>query len=250
MGLVDHVPGVAIAALAVIFYPGLGLLLPLALNWQSAWLIDANVIGVCGAAVLSLGWFAAQVEAAKRRHLIEWTTEFRHLDAEEFEWLVGEMFRREGWTVEETGRHGAPDGNVDLRLNRHGERRLVQCKRWTAWEVNVDQIRSFAGTLLREGLPGRAGIFVTLSQFNGAAVAEADKAGIHWIDGRHLAERIEKVRRPQACPVCGRPMLLDRSPHGWWLRCVAEGCRGKRDLGAEPGRAVEFLTQPPLSGRP
>lgn len=109
MALVDHVPGWAIAALALVFYPGLGLFLPLALNWRSAWLIDANVIGVCGAAVLSLGWFAAQVEAAKRRHLIEWTTEFRHLDAEEFEWLVGEMFRREGWKVEETGGHGTPD---------------------------------------------------------------------------------------------------------------------------------------------
>src|SRR5207249_3859461 len=83
MALVDHVPGAAIATLAIGFYPGLGLLLPLAFKWPSAWLVDANVIGVCGAAVLSLGWFAAQVEAAKRRHLIEWTTEFRHLDAEE-----------------------------------------------------------------------------------------------------------------------------------------------------------------------
>ena len=245
MALVDHVPGAAIAALAISFYPGLGLLLPLAFKWPAAWLVDANVIGVCGAAVLSLGWFAAQVEAAKRRHLIEWTTELRHLDAEEFEWLVGEVFRREGWKVEETGRQGMPDGNIDLRLDRHGERRLVQCKRWTAWEVNVDQIRRFAGTLLREGLPGKAGIFVTLSEFNDAATAEADKAGIQWIDGRHLAERIDKVRRPQPCPICGQPMQLDRSPHGWWLRCVAAGCRGKRDLGAEPGRAVELLTQPP-----
>src|SRR5438445_343689 len=128
MALVDHVPGAAIAALAIGFYPGLGLLLPLAFKWPAAWLVDANVIGVCGAAVLSLGWFAAQVEAAKRRH---------------------------------------------------------------------------------------------------------------------LAERIDKVRRPQPCPICGQPMQLDRSPHGWWLRCVAAGCRGKRDLGAEPGRAVELLTQPP-----
>src|SRR5262249_22198859 len=159
--------------------------LPLAFKWPSAWLIDANVIGVCGAAVLSLGWFAAQVEAAKRRHLIEWTTEFRHLDAEEFEWLVGELFRRGGWSGPEAGGHGKADGNIDLRLDRHGERRLVQCKRWTAWEVNVDQIRSFAGTLLREGLPGRAGIFVTTSEFNNAAAREADKAGIERIDGRH-----------------------------------------------------------------
>ena len=43
------------------------------------------------------------------------------LSAEEFEWLVGELFRREGWKVEETGRQESPDGSIDLDLVRAGE---------------------------------------------------------------------------------------------------------------------------------
>jgi hypothetical protein len=47
---------------------------------------------------------------------MEWTSDLRSLSAEEFEWLVGEFFRREEWDVRETGRQDGPDGNVDLEL--------------------------------------------------------------------------------------------------------------------------------------
>lgn len=43
-------------------------------------------------------------------------------------------------------------------------------------------------------------------------------------------------------------MVLDRSQHGWWFRCVADGCTGKRNLDREPALAVELLTQPPGAG--
>ena len=57
-----------------------------------------------------------------------------------------------------------------------------------------------------------------------------------------IVPRLEAVRKVEPCPRCGESMLLGRSAHGWWFRCVATGCSGKRDLGNEPGRAVEFLT--------
>lgn len=44
-----------------------------------------------------------------------------------FEQLVGEAFRRQGYTVEETGLGGA-DGGIDLILRKNGRRVLVQCK--------------------------------------------------------------------------------------------------------------------------
>jgi restriction system protein len=53
--------------------------------------------------------------------------DLRRLDAHEFEWLVGELFRREGWKVEERGRHDHPDGGIDLVVARGGERAVVQC---------------------------------------------------------------------------------------------------------------------------
>jgi hypothetical protein len=242
---VTRVSGWGVAVAGLLLYPGLGLLLPLYLDWSTSWLVSMNLIGVTFAAVVSLGWLFVQLEAKDRRHLVEWTTNLRLLSAEEFEWMVGELFRREGWNVRETGRHDGPDGNIDLELIKGGEHRIVQCKRWTSWQVGVNDIRNFAGTLLREGLPGNKGTFVTLSDFTEQARGEARRTGIALVDRRDLYARVEEARRAEPCPVCQSPMVLGRSPHGWWFRCVTDGCTGKRDLGNEPGRAVELMTQPP-----
>lgn len=241
----ERASGRILAVIALAFYAGLGLALPLALGWPVAWLVSANVLGTSFAGVLILIWLASRVQAANRRHLIEWTSDLRLLDSTEFEWLVGEVFRRDGWKVEETGRRDAPDGNVDLRLTKRGERVVVQCKRWQSRVVGVDDVRAFAGTLMREGLPGTSGIFVTLSDFSEQAQAEANQVGLVLVDNRDLYERVERVRRSEPCPVCQSPMLLDRSGFGWWFRCVSPGCPGKRDVGRDPARAVELLTQPP-----
>jgi HJR/Mrr/RecB family endonuclease len=249
MGLVTRVSGRTVVVLAALLYPGVGLILPVALGWSTPYLVEANVLGTMFAGVLSLGWLSAQIEAARRRHLLEWTTDLRHLNAEEFEWLVGETYRREGWKIEETGHQDAPDGNIDLVLTRDRERKIIQCKRWESRNVGVDEIRGFAGTLLREGLPATAGIFVTLSDFTQQARTEARTTRLTLLDGRDLFSKVEKARRPEPCPICQRPMRFDRSQHGWWLRCVAPGCSGKHDLGIDPGRAVEFLTEPPRTAR-
>lgn len=243
---VTNVPGWLVAVTALLFYPVLGLVVPLALGWSIPNLVSTNVFGVTSAAALCLVWLVVRLEANRRRHLVEWTSNLRLLTAEEFEWLVGEVFRREGWTVQETGRQDRPDGNVDLRLAKGRARRLVQCKRWTSNQVGVNDIRAFAGTLLREDVAGAQGIFVTLSSFTEQAEHEAVKVGLTLVDGRELYKRVESVRRSEPCPLCDHPMMLDRSPRGWWLRCTVTGCIGKRHLDADPGRAVDLLLQPPL----
>lgn len=75
-------------------------------------------------------------------------------------------------------------------------------------------MRGFAGTLLREGLPGSAGIFVTLSDFTKPARSEAKANGIALVDNHDLNDRIEKARRIELCPVCQDAMVLDRSARG------------------------------------
>ncbi len=242
---VTRMPGRAVAVVALLFYPGLGLVLPLVFSWPDNWFLAVNVWGVLLAAFISIGYLAVLVKAKDRRHLLEWTSDLRLLTAAEFEWLVGELFRREGWEVTETGRQDGPDGNIDLVLKRHGERRIVQCKRWDSRQIGVKQLREFGGTLKREGATATGGIFVTLSDFSAQAQAEAKEMGIALVDRADLFDRIENVRREEPCPVCQRPMLFDRSPHGWWFRCISNGCAGKRDLGADAGRAIALLTQPP-----
>jgi hypothetical protein len=238
-----HASGRGIVAIMAVCYGGIGLLLPIAAGASTPYLVAMNFTGATTAFAFGLVWFAVRVQQVQRRHLVEWTSNLRLLDAREFEWLVGEMFRREGWKVDEAGAHGKPDGNVDLRMSRGKANAVVQCKRWTANQVGVDDIRRFAGTLMREGLPASSGYFVTLSDFTEQARDEARQLRVVLIDGVELYNRSEKLRRREACPNCGSAMVLGRSDYGWWFRCTVPGCGGKRDLGHEPGRAVELLTE-------
>ena len=239
-----RIPGATVAATMLLLYPGVALVLPLGLGWSTSWFVDANLTGAIFAAAVGMGWLILQVRARDRLHLLEWTSDLRLLDAAEFEWLVGEVFRREGWTVDETGSQDAPDGNIDLRLRKGGESRIVQCKRWTSWQVGVDEIRAFAGTLAREQLPMNAGVFVTLSSFTCQARDEALTLALGLVEGPDLVARLEKVRQVEPCPKCAAPMLLARSTQGWWFRCPRyPDCDGKRDLSPDVARAVELLTR-------
>ncbi len=234
-------------AVAFLLYAGGGLALPLTLRWPMPYLVLANLVCTLLAGVLIVLRLEQLVQAADRRHLIEWTGNLRLLNADEFEWLVGEMFRREGWQVRENGSQEKPDGNVDLELTRNDQRVIVQCKRWDSWMVGVDKIREFAGTLAREKLPLSEGIFVTLSNYTEAARREAKKMGMILIDHSELYSRIWKVRRVEPCPICQKPMRVDPSRYGYLLRCIAPDCRGKRRLSEEQGRAIELLMQPPAA---
>jgi hypothetical protein len=238
---INLLPGAGVWALAILLYAS-GVAGPLLLGWSIPYLVMANILGAMFAGLVILVWLARLVDESRRRDLLEWTSDLRRLDSREFEWLVGEVFRREGWQVTETGSPNSPDGNVDLRLQRDERWAIVQCKRWTAWQVGVDEVRRLAGTIMREGLTGRDGYLVTLSMFTPDALAEAKQVGITTIDGRDLIERVEAVRRKEPCPVCDSSMRLERSTYGWWFRCTAEGCMGKRDLSADPIRALELLT--------
>ena len=243
VGRVEPQPALFVA---IATYVVVGIAVPLAADLGRAGLISFGLLGcMLGLAVMAASLFAWQ-QASHRRHLIEWTSDLRKLDAEEFEWLVGEVLRREGWTVTETGRPDAADGNVDLRARRHGKVLLVQCKRWTSWQVGVDEVRKIAGTTSGERAAGAAGAVVTLSDFTKAAVDEARRLNIELVDGPSLLARIERARASEDCPLCGTPMVVDRSSRGWWLRCPRyPSCSGKRDLASEPGQAVDLLLGSP-----
>jgi restriction system protein len=245
----------AALVLGAAVYLTAGLALPLLTGAPVPLLIGCNVAGATLGWAITLAWLSPRVEARIRRQLLEQTTNLRLVSAQEFEWLVGELLRREGWDVEETGRHGQADGNVDLRIRRGDRQLLVQCKRWDSRQLGVDEVRKLAGTLLREGLPGNSGVLVTSSTFTAAAIAEAAKVGIELVDngalilrleavgGGELVQRASHTDAPYLCPICATPMVLDHSPHGWWVHCprYRDGCQGKHDLDPDPRRALELL---------
>ncbi len=83
MTFVTRVPGFAVVLVGLLLYPGTALVLPLALRWGTLQLIEVNVLATMLAGAVALGWMSAKIEAARRRHLVEWTTDLRLLSAEE-----------------------------------------------------------------------------------------------------------------------------------------------------------------------
>lgn len=102
---------------------------------------------------------------------------------QEFELATAEAFRGQGYTVELQG-GGAPDGGIDLVLERDDERYLVQCKHWRANKVGVPIIRELYGIMAAEGIAG--GFVVTSGSFTRQARRFAAGREIELIDGQRL----------------------------------------------------------------
>lgn len=114
-----------------------------------AWVVLA------GCALVSLfSW----LDARRKRRLLDAQTGLASIAAlgwQDFERLMGEAFRRRGYTVEESGLGGA-DGGIDLILRKDGRRTLVQCKQWRRRKVPVNVVREMYGLLSHHGGAHRA----------------------------------------------------------------------------------------------
>lgn len=107
----------------------------------------------------------------------------------EFEMLVGEGFRLQGYQVAETGK-GA-DGGVDLILRKDGEKYFVQCKQWRAQSVGVPKVRELYGAMAAHGATG--GFVVTSGRFTRPALDFAQGRNLTLIDGPQLHAMILSV---------------------------------------------------------
>ena len=160
----------------------------------------------------------------------------RRLSWSQFERLIGEAFRRQGFDVRETG-NGAGDGGVDLLLTKETRQHLVQCKHWRAQSVGVTVIRELNGVVAARGAAG--GFVVTSGSFTGDARAFAASCGIELIDGQQLGSMIgpQRLASPPAtltaaCPKCGSTMVRRVAKKGayagreFWGCSQYPACRG------------------------
>lgn len=162
------------------------------------------------------------------------------LDWRQFEQLVGEAFRRQGYSITETGGNG-PDGGIDLILRKDGEKYLVQCKHWRSLKVGVVVIREFFGAMAVEGAAG--GFVVTSGRFTKEAQDFASGRNIQLIDGPILKQWIAQHKsqpskappapttlvtpeQPQvpSCPQCNAPMIKRTAKRGANAGNVFWGC--------------------------
>ena len=161
-----------------------------------------------------------------------------------FEQLVGESFRRQGFSVLEMGGTG-PDGGVDLVLNKDGKRYLGQCKHWKTWQVGVSVVRELNGVIAAQNADG--GYVITGGHFTREAEVFARRCGIQLIDGMTLERMILLVTAAAAaseaeskslepdprCPVCGEAMeekVAQQGPfkgQSFWGCTTYPKCRGK-----------------------
>jgi restriction system protein len=179
----------------------------------------------------------------------------------EFEMLVGEGFRLQGYQVVEMGGGGA-DGGVDLVLTRPGknggEKFLVQCKQWRALKVGVDVVRELYGVMAARGATG--GFVVTSGRFTDDAISFASGRNLTLLDGPKLVDLIRQARadagqpaarvdaakatgstvesrQATACPLCAKPMVRRTAKRGanaggeFWGCTGYPACRGTRPIG-------------------
>ena len=180
---------------------------------------------------------------------------------EDFEMLVSEYYRRQGFKVSREGGNG-PDGGIDLVLRRDEELHLVQCKQWRAYKVGVQPVREFYGVMAAKG--AAAGYFVTSGLFTADAENFVQGLNLELINGENLRKMIaaaqkapvkdvlplrdpllkatpelavsEKISSPLECPRCGAEMVKRVTREGvhagkefWGCRGYPK-CRGTRDM--------------------
>jgi restriction system protein len=188
----------------------------------------------------------------ERKSLIANVVQSKSADAvngmtwQQFEQLVGEAFRMQGYSAAEKGGGGA-DGGVDLVLSKGGERFLVQCKQWRAFKVGVDVVRELYGVMAARGAAG--GFVVTSGRFTKEAARFASGRNINLIDGPKLHGLIQQAQATQhegpvsspaqstkpaaanptsapACPVCSKPMVKRLARRGANAGGEFWGCTG------------------------
>jgi restriction system protein len=196
--------------------------------------------------------------AKQKRALVDEQTglgSLRELSWKEFEWLVGEAYRRQGYAVEEFLGGGA-DGGVDLILRKNGATWFVQCKQWRTQAVGAPIIREIFGLVTHHQANGA--IVITSGRFTREACAFAEGKTLELIDGPELLALVESVQvqptTPPAapttipaptfsappvtapgCPQCNEPMVRRTARKGsnagneFWGCSTYPKCRGVRN---------------------
>lgn len=188
-----------------------------------------------------------------RRRLVDEQTSLESLRKtswKQFEFLVAEAYRRQGYQVEFSLSRGA-DGGVDLVLRKDGRISLVQCKQWKVFSVGAPVIREMFGLLTSERAD--EAIIVTSGNFTREAQSFAEGKPIRLVDGPQLLALVKSVQiRPAgtepetveapaqaaapACPECGKPMVLRTAKRGanagnqFWGCSTYPACKGTRNL--------------------
>ena len=227
---------------------------PMAKTFGAMLVPTLHMLAPLAALLVLFIWGLAELKKLLNRRRLDTQTgldSIGDLSWSEFEELIAEAYRREGYAVERTG-DAAGDGGVDIVLRRNGQGTLVQCKHWKTWTVGVKIIRELRGVMASE----RAdyGIVVSYGTFTSEAMAFAQENRITLVGGKALVELIHSVQKKRsaspgvpatvpalavndlqpsllpsqeapACPRCGSLMVQRTAKRGHNAGSQSWGCR-------------------------
>jgi len=178
---------------------------PLVCSWSIGFLVLAAGIK---------GWWIGR-NRRLRYEEIQTIDKLRRLDWRQFELLVADFYREQGYQVIE-GDGNAPDGGVDLMMRSpEGERIIVQCKHWRTSKIGVNVVREMLGVKTKLGVSRIA--IVGTGSYTQEAIAFAEGESIELIDGETLLRRKTGEDRSSIvihnhapmglCPICGSALV-------------------------------------------
>lgn len=161
----------------------------------------------------------------------------RALSWRQFEEMVGEAYRRQGFHVIENQTAGA-DGGIDIQLKKDGFRHLVQCKQYRKSKVGVSIVREMYGVLIAEKAASMT--IITSGYFTQDAQKFAYDKPIDLINGKQLERMVKNLQVRQSshqvsvsikdetpdyqCPHCNSKLVLRTTKKGTNIGKQFYGC--------------------------
>lgn len=188
---------------------------------------------------IALFSFVNALLKAKRLESQKSIDSIRSLHWRDFEELVAEAYRRQGYAVKEGG--FGPDGGIDLVLRRDGATTLVQCKHWKGRKVGVAVVREMFGVLTAN--KATQVVIICSGEFTQEAVNFAENKPIELINGDRLVEMIRLAQKKptiedpvkKICPKCNSELVV---------RVAKKGTRsGSRFLGCSSFPKCRYTEQ-------
>lgn len=114
-------------------------------------------------------WEEQKLEAERReearKRKVRTLEELQHFSGKEFEDLIANLFRKDGYIVRQCG--GSGDQGVDMILHiTNTEKDVVQCKRWKS-DIGSPVVREFYGAMMHSN--ARHGFIITTAVFSSSA---------------------------------------------------------------------------------
>lgn len=154
-----------------------------------------RIAGCTVAVMIFITWVLSLFRKLERRVLLFFQRnldDIKNLTWNEFEHLVGEIFRNKGYTIEEIGGHGGDDG-IDLILYRDGKKTIVQCKHWQNKKVGVKVVRELFGIM--QHVNADRGIMMCIGDYTEEAHDWIQNKPIELITGKTLENMLLRAKK-------------------------------------------------------